>query len=203
MAGKKRITAAVAAILAAVFAAEGGWVHHPNDPGGETNHGITEAVARGKGYKGSMRDLPKWMAQDWLIEDYIEKPGFMPIVEIDPAVGEEVIDTAVNMGPPRPTRFLQQSLNELGNAKLKVDGQAEDPRRDGALPEDIRCRGVSLAARQPRCEAEGRISATGPRQPQAPGFLPGVGEQADQQCRPEEVQWLITFAWAPGSCWSS
>ena len=115
--------AAVAAILAAVFALEGGFVNHPNDPGGATNMGITEAVARRHGFAGNMRDLPKWMAEDIYYLDYIDRPNFMPLVLIEPAVAEEVIDTAVNMGPARPSRFFQRAVNVLCGSKLAVDGR--------------------------------------------------------------------------------
>lgn len=129
--GRRTATAAaVAAILAAVFAVEGGYVNDPRDPGGATNHGVTERVARQHGYTGDMRDF----ARDCLVEgqvcaesvyrkDYIERPGFMPLVEIDAAVAEEVIDTAVNMGPTRPSRWFQRSVNLTCNTSLTVDGK--------------------------------------------------------------------------------
>ena len=128
--GTKRTASALSLILAAVFAVEGGYVNHPNDPGGETNHGITKDVARAAGYRGSMRDLARYCeaetdvcAESILRIQYVEKPGFLSLVAIDPAVAEEVIDTAVNMGPARPSRFFQRSVNELCGKSLKVDGQ--------------------------------------------------------------------------------
>lgn len=150
--GKKTgagIGAALLIILGAVFANEGGYVNDPADPGGATNHGITQEVARKHGYTGDMRDFPKHCAVEvdaetgtiniadlrdpmpevWpcadsiLVHDYIAKPGFMPLVEIDPAVAEEVIDTAVNMGPARPSRWFQASVNATCNTTLQVDGR--------------------------------------------------------------------------------
>lgn len=128
--GTKRTAGALSLILAAVFALEGGYVNHPNDPGGETNHGITKSVARAAGYTGSMRDLARYCesekdvcAESILRTQYVEKPGFMPLVVIDPAVAEEVIDTAVNMGPARPSRYFQSSVNTVCNTKLVVDGK--------------------------------------------------------------------------------
>lgn len=44
--------------LKRVLQHEGGYVDHPSDPGGETNFGITKAVARNYGYSGSMRNIP-------------------------------------------------------------------------------------------------------------------------------------------------
>ena len=120
---KAKVGAAIALILAAVFAVEGGYVNHPSDPGGATNHGITERVARQNGYTGSMRDLTRDRAAEIYERQYIEQPGFLPLVEIDAAVAEEVIDTAVNMGPARPSRFFQRAVNATCNTSLQVDGK--------------------------------------------------------------------------------
>lgn len=137
--GSKRISTAIAAIIAAVFAVEGGYVNHPDDPGGETNHGVTVKVARKHGYTGDMRDLTKLKAYEIYRKDYIEKPGFLPLVQIDRNVAEEVIDTAVNMGPARPSRFFQRAIREVCLVDLPVDGQVgpvtvdvwEECRRNG------------------------------------------------------------------------
>ncbi|OYW51199.1 MAG: secretion activating protein [Novosphingobium sp. 28-62-57] len=120
---KTGIAASIAVILAAVFAAEGGYVNDPIDPGGETNFGITKRVAVAHGYTGPMRDLPKDKAGRIYVSTYIEKPGFMPMVEIEPAVAEELVDTGVNMGPARPSRWFQQSLNEICGSGIGVDGK--------------------------------------------------------------------------------
>lgn len=114
------VGAAVATIIAAVFALEGGFVDHPNDPGGATNHGITEAVARANGFRGDMRHLSRSEAFTIYEREYVRKPGFLPLVEIDAAVAEEVIDTGVNMGPARPTRFFRQAVNEVCRTRLPI-----------------------------------------------------------------------------------
>lgn len=111
-----------AAIIAGVFAVEGGYVDNKKDPGGKTNHGMTEAVARKNGWTGDMKDLPKEFAQSVYYEDYIVKPGFLPIIELSPAVAEEMVDSAVNTGPAQPSRWFQQTLNTLGYP-VKVDGK--------------------------------------------------------------------------------
>lgn len=117
-----------ALIIAAVIDVEGGYVNDPADPGGETNHGITVEVARQSGYTGSMKDLPKEFAQKIYFEDYITKPGFFPLVEMQPAVAHKMVDAGVNVGTSRPSRWLQLTLNTLsrGGADypiLVVDGK--------------------------------------------------------------------------------
>lgn len=119
---------AVAMILAAVFAVEGGYSNNINDPGGETNHGITKTVAVENGYTAPMKALTKDRASVILISQYIDKPGFRPIVERDVSVGKEMIDTGFNVGPGREAVWFQQSLNHLNNqgkdfADIPEDGK--------------------------------------------------------------------------------
>ena len=123
----KRAGAGVAAtaIIAAVVALEGGYVNHRNDPGGATIYGITEQVARADGYTGDMRDLPKERAVSIYRRNYIERPGFMPLVEIDPVVAEEVIDTGVNMGPARPIKFFRRAVNQVCNTRLPITSRMD------------------------------------------------------------------------------
>jgi lysozyme family protein len=122
---------AIGGILAGVYSDEGGYVSNRHDPGGATKYGVTEVVARKAGYRGDMRDFPMHCstttgsdtcADQIYVRDYIERPGFMPLVPIEPAVADELVNTTVNMGAPRPSRWFQQSLNEEG-ARLKVDGK--------------------------------------------------------------------------------
>ena len=116
------ITGAVATMIAAVLAVEGGWVDHPNDPGGETNMGITKEVAVQHGYTGPTRSLPREVAENIYYESYLIRPGYGPLIPLDAAVTEELFDTTVNMGPRRPSRWFQESLNEICAAGLPVTG---------------------------------------------------------------------------------
>lgn len=116
-----------AAIIYSVFSVEGGYVNDPRDPGGETNHGITRAVAVNHGFTGSMKDLPKSFAKEIYYESYIVKPGYLPLVQIQPAVAHKLIDAGVNVGPGRSSRWFQQSLNTLSRGgrdypMILVDG---------------------------------------------------------------------------------
>ena len=120
------LSAAVLTVLAAIGANEGGYVFHQSDPGGETNHGITKAVAQANGYHGSMRELPEVAARDIYVSQYITKPGFLPFVDAEPALGEEIVDTGVNTGPARAALWLQQSLNHLNSRGRDYPDVAED-----------------------------------------------------------------------------
>ena len=122
------VGAVAAAIIGTVLAVEGGYVNHKNDPGGATNHGMTEKVARANGYTGDMKELPQEFAVSVYNQDYILKPGFAPFLELSPAVAEELIDSGVNAGPAQPSRWLQISLNSFsqqGQAypQIVVDGK--------------------------------------------------------------------------------
>lgn len=106
---------------------EGGYVAHPSDPGGATTWGITQRVARANGYQGDMRVLPKELAREIYRREYIEKPRFLGVAEIDPLVGEELVDSGVNAGQARAARWFQQALNVLNRRgedypDIAVDG---------------------------------------------------------------------------------
>ena len=106
---------------------EGGYVNHSADRGGETNWGVTIAVARANGYTGPMRDMTKDQALDIYRKQYFFKPGFDKVMELSPAIAFELFDTGVNMGPTVPSRWLQRALNGLSRqgkdfSILKVDG---------------------------------------------------------------------------------
>ena len=141
--------AAVVAVVAGVFAVEGGYVNNPADPGGETNHGVTVQVARDHGYRGAMRELPKEFAKQVYTKDYIERPGFHRVIALSPAVGEKLVDAGVNAGPQRSVRWLQEALNHLSR------GGADFPN----VTADGRLGAKTLAAYQALERKRGRAKA--------------------------------------------
>lgn len=77
---------------------EGGYVNHPNDPGGETNWGITAAVARSNGYTGPIKEMPQEFAEK------VYKLKYWDTCNCDGLSQEfatAVFDTAVNCGVSR------------------------------------------------------------------------------------------------------
>ncbi len=133
-------------IIDAILRAEQGYVDHPDDRGGPTNHGITLAVARANGYDGHMRDLPVSLAREIYRRRYIVAPAFDKVAAINAEIAAELIDTGVNMGPARAAEFLQRLLNGL-NAQgsrypdLFVDGRIGKVTLD-ALATFLRWRGL-------------------------------------------------------------
>lgn len=100
-------------IINGIIDREGGFVDHPDDPGGATCYGITERVARAGGYTGPMRDLPRHFAFRLYEQKYFRGPGFHLVHDLSPAVAEELTDTGVNMGQSVATTFLQRALNVM------------------------------------------------------------------------------------------
>lgn len=113
---------------------EGGFVHHPSDPGGATNMGITEAVARRVGYKGPMQDLPVDLAKRIYLEEYW-KP--MRADELPPAVRYAVFDAAVNSGVRQSTLWLQRALGVADDGSL---GPKTVAAANAANPDALRAR---------------------------------------------------------------
>ncbi len=110
---KGLLAMAIAAIISVVVVVEGPYVDNKKDPGGKTKYGITEKTARADGYQGDMRDLTRDQAKSIYARNYALKPGYDKIVLRSKALGEEVIDTGVNLGPPRASCFVQTALNSL------------------------------------------------------------------------------------------
>ena len=114
-------------IINEIIRVEGGYVNDPEDSGGETNFGITVAVARQFGYAGTMRHISRSTAFDIYSAKYWDAVKGDGLVKLSELVAEEVVDTSVNMGPGRAGKFLQRALNVLNKRgslyrDLTVDG---------------------------------------------------------------------------------
>lgn len=107
------------ALLEELLKAEGGYSNNKFDSGGETNFGVTKAVAIQNGYKGDMKTMPKSVALDIYKKKYWIGPGFDKVAAVYPEVAAELFDCGVNMGPAVGVTFLQRSLNVF-NAQQKL-----------------------------------------------------------------------------------
>lgn len=105
---------------------EGGYVNNPSDRGGETNFGITVAVARAAGFTGEMKDMTAAQARD------IIKAGFWDVMRLDDlmdqSVAEEMFDTGVNQGAATVVKYLQQAVNALNYKRVKMPDGYTDAR---------------------------------------------------------------------------
>lgn len=107
---------------------EGGYVNHPNDPGGETNWGVTKAVARDFGYTGSMRDLPRDTAKRIYRVKYWDA---VKADEMPAAVRYPLFDAAVNSGVGQAARWLQRALGVADDGKIGAITIAKAKQSDG------------------------------------------------------------------------
>jgi lysozyme family protein len=87
---------------------EGGYVNHPNDPGGETIWGITIATARANGYTGSMRYMKRDQAKEIYRKAYWERAK---CAQYNSAIGFQMFDAAVNHGIGNAIRILQRAVD--------------------------------------------------------------------------------------------
>lgn len=107
-----------AAAVDFVLREEGGYVDHPKDPGGATNMGVTLSTYRRyvnpSGTKDDLRQMPRSEAETVYVKQY-----WHPVMGDDLPAGLDlaVFDFAINSGPKRAIRYLQEVL---GN--VEVDG---------------------------------------------------------------------------------
>jgi len=110
---------------------EGGYVNHPNDPGGATNYGVSLRFLRGlDGLEGDFdgdgdvdaNDILKMTKEDAIAiykKHWWDKFGYERLD--DQRLATKVFDMAVNMGAPRAHKLLQQALGRRG-FPVTVDG---------------------------------------------------------------------------------
>ncbi|TDX30771.1 putative peptidoglycan binding protein [Modicisalibacter xianhensis] len=90
-----------------VLGHEGGYVDHPDDPGGRTNWGITQRTALANGYLGDVRHLTRDQAKE------IYRTAFWQRVKADQydfALAFNLFDAAVNHGIGNAIRMLQRAV---------------------------------------------------------------------------------------------
>lgn len=110
-----------------VLAHEGGYVDNPDDPGGETNFGITAETADNAGYYGTLKE----MTRDDAIRVYQRMYWKPEYEELPLPLAFNMLDAAVHSGHSRPTKWLQLLVGAktdgvLGPETLKKVKAAED-----------------------------------------------------------------------------
>lgn len=100
--------------------AEAGYVNHPRDPGGPTNHGITlKTLAAWRGKPVTIADVQALTEAE---ARQIMDAQYASLVRFDvlpPGLDYAVLDTSVNSGPDRAVKLLQAALGMTGQ---DVDG---------------------------------------------------------------------------------
>lgn len=122
-------------IIARLLDVEGGYVNNPKDRGGETNYGITIAVANENAkmlksrfkWDGTVRGLSKSMAIAIYEDLYWKSSNLDTVYNISPLLADKIFDLSVNCGRVRAGKWLQTALNALNRQQkdykdISVDG---------------------------------------------------------------------------------
>ena len=101
--------------LEAILHHEGGYVNHPQDPGGETNLGVTKRVYEEWGGSKDMKDL--------LVEDVapIYKKNYWDRVKGDSlpsGLDICIFDFGVNAGPGRAAKYIQTQIGTIADGGI-------------------------------------------------------------------------------------
>lgn len=94
---------------------EGGYVNHPNDPGGETNWGVTIFTARANGYVGSMRAMTRDQAKEIYRKAFWERAQCS---QYHSAIAFQLFDACVNHGIGNGIRILQRGVGVADDGKV-------------------------------------------------------------------------------------
>ena len=103
---------------------EGGYINDPDDPGGETNFGITkadlESYASELGLPLDIKDITRIEAEYFYKKVYWEKYNYNAIDSLP--IATKIFDMAINMGPSEAHKLAQKSLTYCGYRGTKIDG---------------------------------------------------------------------------------
>lgn len=157
--------------LAYVLQQEGGYSDNPNDSGGPTNYGITQAVAQAHGYTGDMQDIDMDTVSSIYQSDYWDNWNLGQI----PAQGlaTSIFSLHVNMGGGAAT-VVQAALADLGWTGNQ-DGAWGPQTLAGVLAADAN--GLTTAISQ---EAANYYQDLAARKPKDQEFLAGWLSRAAQ-----------------------
>lgn len=110
-----------------ILAHEGGYVNHPEDPGGETQWGIAKRSYPALDIKALTRDQAKAI---------YERDFWMPIAAkiTDGALRFQLLDAAVNHGMGNAVRFLQRAVGVADDGAFGAASAAAVARSD---PHDL------------------------------------------------------------------
>ena len=94
---------------------EGGYVNHPEDPGGETNLGVTKRVYQEWGGTKDMKDLTFDDVAPIYKKNYWDK---MKCDDLPSGLDLCVYDFGVNAGPGRAAKYLQTLIGTVADGGI-------------------------------------------------------------------------------------
>ena len=94
---------------------EGGYVNHPQDPGGETNLGVTKRVYQEWGGTKDMKDLTFDDVAPIYKKNYWDK---MKCDDLPSGLDLCVFDFGVNAGPGRAAKYLQTLIGTVADGGI-------------------------------------------------------------------------------------
>jgi len=134
-------------IISDILRREGGFVNDPDDPGGPTNMGITQATLSDYLGRHASVDEVRNLDEDTAREIYERRYYTSPRIDGLPhSVRPFMADAAVNHGPRTAGKMLQRVLNEAGFGPLGVDGRRGPRTRAAAVRADAEMGPFLLAA---------------------------------------------------------
>ena len=104
---------------------EGGYSNDPDDPGGETNFGITqddlkEHMCDFTSFPCDVKDLNRIEAEYFYKKVYWDKYNYNAINSLP--IATKIFDMAVNMGAHEAHILVQRSLTYCGHSDIAIDG---------------------------------------------------------------------------------
>lgn len=111
--------------LTGVLVFEGGYVNDPQDPGGETNKGVTKRVYDAyRRNKSQKTQSVKLITQDE-IEDIYRKQYWAQVGgdKMPDGVDLVLFDGSVHSGPSQSVKWLQKSLRDMAGYAGQIDGK--------------------------------------------------------------------------------
>ena len=119
------MTKSVDSMINDIIRLEGGYVDHPADRGGPTKYGVTHKTLARYLDRDVSRDDVRRLSRELAAEIYRRAYYIEPRLDVLPSSIQAILfDSAVNHGPRRAVRFLQQVLNAAGFGRLSIDGLA-------------------------------------------------------------------------------
>lgn len=104
---------------------EGGYSNDPDDPGGETNYGITqidlnEHINLFPDFPKNVKDLTKPQAEEFYKKVYWDKYNYNAINSL--RIATKIFDMSVNMGAHEAHELTQRALAYCGYSHIAIDG---------------------------------------------------------------------------------